>query len=372
MENKTGYIPYLDGCRALAISIVVLSHAGLGHIIPGKFGVTFFFFLSGYLITRLLLAEINEHGSIQFIPFYLRRLFRLYPALLVMIGCSAIAAYIMNCALPAKDYFAALFYYTNYYIGWYRTPVEDCGRILDILWSLSVEEHFYLAFPLLLQFFLREKKSTQSESESATANNTAASKKFAWLLAALCLISIGIRYFTYQSFYPAIEDSAGRIYFSTHTRLDSIIWGCLAAVLLFRVESATYIKLVQNKWAIAIALLALLLSVAIRNELFRQTLLYSFQGLGLFIIVPAIGMASNPFIKNILSSKTLIFIGKISYSLYLFHWIAIKLGNHYFEEWSWNWQLFFWPLTLALSLGSYYFVEKPFVQLRKKFGSTSN
>lgn len=354
MENKTGYIPYLDGCRALAISIVVLSHAGLGHIIPGKFGVTFFFFLSGYLITRLLLAEIKEHGSIQFIPFYLRRLFRLYPALLVMIGCSAIAAYIMNCALPAKDYFAALFYYTNYYIGWYRTPVEDCARLLDILWSLSVEEHFYLAFPLLMQLFLREKKS------------------FIWLLAALCVISIGIRYFTYQSFYPAVEESAGRIYFSTHTRLDSIIWGCLASVLLFRVESATYIKLVQNKWAIAIALLALLLSVAIRNELFRQTLLYSFQGLGLFIIVPAIGMASNPIVKNILSSKALIFIGKISYSLYLFHWIAIKLGNHYFEEWSWNWQLFFWPLTLALSLGSYYFVEKPFVQLRKKFGSTSN
>jgi len=371
MENKTGYIPYLDGCRALAISIVVLSHAGLGHIIPGKFGVTFFFFLSGYLITRLLLAEIAEKGSIQFIPFYLRRLFRLYPALLVMIGCSAIAAYIMQCALPAKDYFAALFYYTNYYIGWYRTPVEDCARILDILWSLSVEEHFYLAFPLVIQFFLQT-KSASSNGEAASAGIANKNiKQFAWLLVALCIVSIAIRYFTYEAFYPAVDNSAGRIYFSTHTRLDSIIWGCLAAVLLFRIESATYIKMVQNKWAIAAAVLALVLSVAIRNELFRQTLLYSFQGLGLFIIVPAIGMASNPIIKNILSSKFLIFIGKISYSLYLFHWIAIKLGNHYFPEWGLSWQLFFWPLTMALSLGSYYFVEKPFLKLRKKFGSTN-
>ena len=352
MENKTGYIPYLDGCRALAISIVLFSHAGLGHIIPGGFGVTFFFFLSGYLITRLLLAEINEHGSIQFIPFYLRRFFRLYPALLVMIGCSVIASYIMNCALSTKDIFAALFYYTNYYIGWYKTTGVDCGRTLDILWSLSIEEHFYLVFPLVLLFFRNK-------------------KKFTWLLVALCIICLVIRYFTYQSYYPAVEDSGGRIYFSTHTRLDSIIWGCLAAVLLFRFESATYIKLVQHKWVIAIAIFILLLSFGIRSEFFRQTFRYSFQGLGLFILIPAIGISNSTTIKKILSSHWLIYIGKISYSLYLFHYIVLKLGNYYFEEWGLSWQLFFWPLTLALSLGSYYFVEQPFVKLRKKFGSTN-
>ena len=116
----------------------------------------------------------------------------------------------------------------------------------------------------------------------------------------------------------------------------------------------------------------IVLSVAIRNELFRQTFVVFLSGIwGCSLLYPAIGMASNPMIKNILSSNAwLIFIGKISYSLYLFHWIAIKLGNHYFEEWSGNWQLLFWPLTLALSLGSYYLVEKPFVQLRKKFGSS--
>jgi peptidoglycan/LPS O-acetylase OafA/YrhL len=98
--------------------------------------------------------------------------------------------------------------------------------------------------------------------------------------------------------------------------------------------------------------------------------LYSFQGFGLFILIPAIGEHKNEWIKNVIASKWLIFIGKISYSLYLFHWVALKLSTHYFSEFGFSWQLFFWTLTILLSLGSYYVIEKPFVRLRKKFGST--
>lgn len=375
--HKTGYIPYIDGARGIAIAFVVLSHAGLGHIIPGKFGVTLFFFLSGFLITRLLLAEMQEKGRIDFGSFYLRRLFRLYPALLVMIGCSVIATKIMQYALPMNDIWASLFYYTNYYIGWFRTPVEDPGRILDILWSLSVEEHFYLVFPLLLQFFLKSKQQKkqiepiEQEQKNEYLNETAlnALKKFTVFLLMLCIASTAIRWFTYQQFYPAVEDSAGRIYFSTHTRLDSIIWGCLAALLLFGIESKQYIEQIKKTRVFGLGILLILLSLVIRNEGFRQSLHYSLQGIGLFLTIPAIGLFKNPWIKNILSHPVMIFVGKISYSLYLFHWIASKLGNHYFEEWSWQWQLFFWPLTLLLSIGSYYFIEQPFVGLRKKYGS---
>lgn len=373
---KTGYIPYIDGARGIAIAFVVLSHAGLGKIIPGKFGVTLFFFLSGYLITRLLLAEMQEKGRIDFGSFYLRRLFRLYPALLVMIGFSVIAAKIMAYPLPMTDVWASLFYYTNYYIGWFRTPVEDPGRILDILWSLSVEEHFYLAFPLLLQFFIQNKINKTSVKDILKSNTENPSnldlthlKLFSWFLLALCIASLGIRWFTYEQFYPAVEDAAGRIYFSTHTRLDSIIWGCLAALLLFGLESRQYIAQLKKNWVFAIGILFILLSFAIRNDLFRQTWLYSFQGMGLFLTIPAIGLFKNPLLKNLLSHPAMIFVGKISYSLYLFHWIVSKLGNHYFVEWSWQWQLFFWPLTLLLSIGSYYLIEQPFVGLRKKYGS---
>lgn len=356
MENKSHYLPYLDGLRGIAISIVVLSHAGLGHIIPGKFGVTLFFFISGFLISKLLLAEIKEKGQISFLPFYLRRFFRLYPALLVMIICSWLASLIMQCHLPAQDIFAALFYYTNYYIGWFRTPVEDCKRILDILWSLSVEEHFYFMFPLLVAVFL--KKATPKPDT-----------RFAYFLLFICVASIAIRIFTYYSFEDH-QEAAGRIYFSTHTRMDSIVWGCLAAVLISKDNNARFVAILQNKWMQLSGILLLVLSVGIRNDFFRQSFLFSFQGIGLFLLVPAIGTYQKSIVKNLLSYRWLIFLGKISYSLYLFHWVFLKLSNYYFEEFSLAWQLFFWTGSLALSLGSFYLVEKPFIQIRKRFGSS--
>jgi len=250
----------------MAISIVVLSHAGLGKFIPGKFGVTFFFFLSGFLITRLLLSEIKEQGNIHFTAFYLRRLFRLYPALLVMIICSVIAANLMQCSLSGKDIVAALFYYTNYYIGWFRSPVEDCSRLLDILWSLSVEEHFYLLFPLFIQIAL-----------SSNSNNLV--KRFSKILLALCAISILIRVATYFYYQGNLDQISGVIYFSTHTRMDSIIWGCLAAVFLFGNNNTSYSTLIQNKWIIASAILALLLSVVVRNDFLDRLFCTAFKAL---------------------------------------------------------------------------------------------
>ena len=356
MENKSQYLPYLDGLRGIAISIVVISHAGLGNYIPGKFGVTLFFFISGFLISRLLLAEMKEKGSIAFIPFYLRRFFRLYPALVLMIICSILASLIMHCHLSGQDIVAALLYYTNYYIGWFRIPVEDCKRILDILWSLSVEEHFYLIFPLLMHISLKK----------ANPKNLS---NFGILLVFICFASIAIRIGTYFSFADHAEAS-GKIYFSTHTRMDSIVWGCLATVLISMDKHGNFIRLVQKKWMLFLGILLLILSVAIRNDFFRQTFLFSFQGIGLFILVPAIGSDQKTIFKNLLSSPLLIFVGKISYSLYLFHWVSLKLSNYFFEEFSVAWQLFFWVVSIVLTLSSFYFVEKPFIQIRKKFGSS--
>lgn len=358
MENNAKYIPYVDGCRGLAIAIVVLSHAGLGHIIPGKFGVTFFFFISGFLITKLLLLEVRKQGAIGFRDFYLRRLFRLYPALLAMIVTSAAAAYLMQCSLPAKDIYAALFYFTNYYIGWFRPPVEDCARMLDIIWSLSVEEHFYFFFPLLIHLIFRNHRYNKRPL-------------LARVLIALCFAGIVIRISTWYAFNGDLAQVSGRIYFSSHTRIDSIIWGCLAAVMLYQVQSGYYSKAIQKKGVLLAGALALFLSVAIRNEFFRQTFLYSFQGFGLFILVPAISFMGPNSIKRTLESKFLIFVGKISYSLYLFHWIALKISNRFTAEYSFQWQWLFWTLAILLSLASYYLVEKPFVKLRRRFGSTT-
>ncbi len=353
--SKSNYIPYIDGCRGMAILIVVLSHAGLGNIIPGKFGVTLFFFISGFLITKLLLEERIGKGRIQMKNFYLRRFFRLYPALIAMILTGLLFSRILDCPLPLNDVLSALFYYTNYYVGWIRVPVTDCKRMLDILWSLSVEEHFYLFFPLLLSLFLK--------------NGLAKLQSFLQCLFLLCIVALLARIQLYISNPTDISYVTGRVYFSTHTRMDSILWGCIASILYYHLKPGWYLRILQNKKSIWFGLLLLFLSVAIRNSFFRETFLFSFQGLGLALVIPALGYHSIQPALKILESKAFIFIGHISYSLYLFHWIASKYANSYATEHSFKWQLVFWPLTIIMTLTSYYFVERTFISLRKRFGS---
>lgn len=355
-SNNEKYIPYIDGCRGIAIAIVVLSHAGLGNVIPGKFGVTLFFFISGFLITKLLLLEINKKGHISLKDFYFRRFFRLYPALLSMIIVSLGGAFFLDCRISLNDILSAVFYFTNYYIGWLRPPVEDCNRILDIIWSLSVEEHFYFFFPFLAWLFLRKR-------------NIKHSRYFLNTLLFLCLIALLARVQLYLAHSNDLSFVTGRVYFSTHTRMDSILWGCIAAVLLFELPSEKYKKILADRKYLYLGLLLLFLSVAIRNHAFRETLLFSFQGIGLLLIIPSLGFKRREAVMLLLENRTLIFIGKISYSLYLFHWVASKLANHYAEEHSLQWQLIFWPLAILFSLSSFYFIEKPFVALRRKFGS---
>lgn len=356
VNNTDKYLPYIDGCRGIAIAIVVLSHAGLGNFIPGKFGVTLFFFISGYLITKLLLLELTKKGHIGLKDFYLRRFFRLYPALLSMIIVSMGAAFVMQCFVPLKDILAALFYFTNYYIGWFRDPGTDCARILDIIWSLSVEEHFYFFFPFLFWLFLKKRTPTHSQN-------------FLKLLVSLCFVALLARIQLLMSHPDNLSFVTGRVYFSTHTRMDSILWGCIAALLLFEVKSDWYQKILADQKYLMLGFFLLFLSVAIRNNAFRETLLFSFQGIGLFLIIPALGFKRRKIPMLFLENRILIFIGRISYSLYLFHWIALKFANSKAEEYSLHWHLIFWPLSILLTLSSYYFIEKPFVALRRRFGS---
>ena len=111
---RFGYIPGLDGLRALAVLIVIAAHFGLGHIVPGGFGVTVFFFISGFLITRLLIAERASQGQIHLQNFYLRRLLRLVPALVFMVVGSTLYFMMMGYGGPTlTEFLAAIFYFTN-------------------------------------------------------------------------------------------------------------------------------------------------------------------------------------------------------------------------------------------------------------------
>src|SRR4051794_28839887 len=161
MKLSKEYVPALDGFRGIAISLVILSHYGLGHFIPGGFGVNLFFFISGLLITRLLIIETKETGKINLKSFYIRRILRLYPALLFFVTVSTI--YLLICGsiyIKPGEILATLFYYRNYYphiADFVYAPKEF--NVFHIVWSLSIEEHFYIIFPFLFLVLYKRLKT---------------------------------------------------------------------------------------------------------------------------------------------------------------------------------------------------------------------
>ncbi len=157
---RVGYIPALDGLRALAVVAVLLYHGGVKWMPGGFLGVDVFFVISGYLITSLLLGDWREHHHIRFGRFYLRRARRLLPALFLMMGVVALYALLFLPDTVAElrgQSIAAVFYVENWYLIFHKVSYfVAVGRpsMLRHVWSLAVEEQFYLLWPLIFAFLL--------------------------------------------------------------------------------------------------------------------------------------------------------------------------------------------------------------------------
>jgi len=339
------FIPSLDGIRAVSIGLVFVGHAGFGHIVPGGFGVTIFFFLSGYLITTLLCREWDQHGRIALGAFYLRRVIRLAPALLITLAaaCALNFAGLVGGTIDTATVLSQLLFFWNYYSLYIDGSQAIDG--LGILWSLSVEEHFYLIWPALFILFGRKSIGLVH---------------IVWLIAAI-LVWRFVRHFGFG-------DSEWVIYILTDTRFDSLLFGCLLALLQ---QGTTAERLFPRKWQllyIVAAVLVLLLSFVIRDGAFRSTLRYSVQGLALMPLFHyAVTRGSAPGF-NLLNLKFVRRIGQWSYTMYLCHFVIIHAlvfnGVAQFGDLS----LVLWAgvLTLAFSSAVYYLVEKPLQPLRRK------
>jgi len=284
--------------------MVYIAHIGFERIVPGGLGVTVFFFISGYLITTLLIDEYITHQNIDFKLFFTRRLLRLYPPLLFMLLLYGIYVIITHSNFYISELWASLFYYENYYF--FNHPSQS-SHICKILWSLAVEEHFYLLFPPLFLILAKTPKF------------------FTGALVMLLFIPLALRIsgtFVYGNSGDIIERYT---YCLTHTRFDSIMYGCLASLLLNLNPSGGFAKVLADKRIFIIALAAIVACLFYRNEFFRNTLRYSVQGLSLFIILPAIiNIKAYEPLKSLLSTAILVWIGRLSYAIYLTHMIAIS------------------------------------------------
>jgi peptidoglycan/LPS O-acetylase OafA/YrhL len=341
-------IPSLDGIRCLAVMIVIVSHLGLERYIPGNFGVTIFFFLSGYLITTLMRMEKEKTGKLALNLFYMRRAIRILPPFYLTLTLAWIATGIglMPGVLHWTTIAAQALHVTNYWIvayGW--AAVGALGTW--IFWSLAVEEHFYLVFPWV---FLALQRLPNRRTQAFIL----------WGICAAVLIWRLILIFVYHVDQP-------RLYVATDARFDSLLYGCALAIWGNPALDPTDTpeKIWKYLWfPLGLALIGL--SFVVRTEWFAQSFRYTLQGIGLIpFYVVAIRYPHWAPIRP-LNWKPVAWVGLISYSLYLVHPILIE-AVHLYAGGSRLYQgILAFVISIATATAIYYGVEIPSGRLRKR------
>ncbi|EOI5715393.1 acyltransferase family protein [Cronobacter turicensis] len=339
------YRAEIDGLRALAVIPVILYHAGFGWLPGGFIGVDVFFVISGYLITTILISDLDK-GQFSIVKFYERRARRILPALFVMMAATAPFAYAY--LLPAdmhsfwKSVLSVCFFVSNYlfsYESGYFAPDVELKPLLHT-WSLAVEEQFYLIFPLMLFFLWRQGK----------------------ILSFLMILFIASLSFKAAD-SGSISDPTFTFY-SITTRAWELAIGA-AAAFYFRSELKFHqSRVASNIMGMAgIALIVYGMLIISSKTPFpgRYAL---FPTVGAFLVI--IFSSSSNIPGKILSFKPVVFVGLISYSAYLWHQPMMALARHkYVVEPPAYVMMVICVATIIIAWLSWKYIESPF---RKKDG----
>lgn len=349
-SSTVGYIPSLDGIRALSLVIVFAAHAGLDRWVPGMWGLAVFFFLSGFLITTLLRAEWERTGTIDLRQFYGRRAVRILPPFyVVFVGASVLT---LLGVLPGSLHPAAVLmqflHLGNYEIvrsGWWDGRAPGTW----VLWSLAVEEHFYLVFPLL---YVALRRHALPGRHQALVFGTLCVLVLVWR----CLLVWGL---------GAAHD---RVYVATDTRIDGILWGCVLAVfgnpVLDRRRTSDQ-ALLWGWLPLGVALIGI--SFAVRAPWWDQTVRYTLQGIGLLPLFTVAIRFHDRGIVRLLNARWLKRTGVLSYGLYLVHAVVIEGVQHWLAWHPLAQGVAAWTLSYALASLLHRCVEQPCARLRKRW-----
>lgn len=346
-------IPSLDGVRAVSFMLVFLAHAGFPYI-PGGFGVTVFFFLSGYLITTLLRKEAEESGTISFKLFYLRRVLRILPPFYAVL----VLAFALTRVglLPREISWAALtaqvLHYSNYWVvshGW-GGLIAGTG----VYWSLAVEEHFYLLFPALYALFIKLGVAPRGQRS---------------VLLGLCAVVMAWR--CYLVFGQGIISD--RTYIASDTRFDSMLFGCALAVCGNpALDVAKTERPSSAEWLALLGGVGLLLVTFLyRDPAFRESVRYSLQGVGLYPLFFVAVRHPNLLLTRFLNLRPVRFVGTLSFSLYLVHQVMIYCIELPYGAGVWQ-SVVALSLSLVLSTAVWKLIEKPCAKLRSRLSVTAH
>jgi len=334
---KFKYRAEIDGLRAFAVLPVIFFHAGFNIFSGGFIGVDVFFVISGYLITSILLNQL-DNNSFSLKYFYERRARRIIPVLICVILITSILAFVLLTETELYTYFksvnATLLFYSNFYF-WKTTPYFRSESDLEPLlhtWSLSIEEQFYIIFPIILFIFYKF------------------FRKYIFLLFVFIFF---ISLFLCQIF--SLKTGGTLNFYFTLSRAWELALGGICAYLIFYKE--IYLPNILKNLLSLIGLALILFSIFSFD---RSTVYPSF-----YTLVPTLGTAliilyanEKSFVKKILSIKIFVGIGLISFSLYLWHQPLLAFGRIFFENFSNEKKFILLLISLFLSILSFNFIEK--------------
>lgn len=353
MGKKRRYITGLDGIRAIAVIMVLAYHLKLALFKSGFLGVTVFFILSGYLITGILISEVEEEGTIDLKNFWLRRIRRLVPAVMSMAVVIIFVSAVVNKIIftkGCKDFLASVLGFNNWWQIFNKVSYFEAAGVpspFTHCWSLAIETHFYLIYPLIL---LGIYKLVKSRGEGRAKRGLL----FAGVTLLLALISVILMIVLFDP-----QQDASRVYYGTDTRAFSLLFGALLAILWeYRMvprRLSASVNMVLGSVSFAVLLVMTIAINGSSNFWYRGG---QFVGTILTVLVIYTVSGRKTWLSRFLSNPVLKWIGDRSYSIYLWHYPIILLISKGIKA-SWWITLIEIVLSVVLAELSYRFIETP-------------
>jgi peptidoglycan/LPS O-acetylase OafA/YrhL len=337
VRDTRGRIPGLDGLRAVSIAIVLWAHStGTLHMprlsigVFGDLGVRTFFVISGFLITTLLRTEYEKYGRISLTGFYIRRVYRIFPAFYVYLAVILVVAALGWITVPAEDVAFAATYTMNFHAErtWW----------LGHLWSLAVEEQFYLMWPLVLSLLKPRRALWFAIGGIAAAPVLRVTAVLLW-----------------PSIWPLTDQAFPFVF-------DALATGCVLALAREQLEtSSIYVQWLDSRafWLLPLACIA---ALAVPRTGFNLAFGVTLGNLGIAMAIHRCVRHPTLLVGRVLESRPFVFVGALSYSLYLWQQPFVnRHGDSIINS---------FPVHIACAFGaamlSYYFVEQPMLALRAR------
>lgn len=353
MGKKRRYIKELDGIRAIAVIMVLAYHLKLALFKSGFLGVTVFFVLSGYLITGILISEVEEEGTIDLKNFWLRRIRRLVPAVMSMAVVIIFVSAVVNRIIftkGCKDFLASVLGFNNWWQIFNKISYFEAAGVpspFTHCWSLAIETQFYLIYPLIL---LGIYKLVKSRGEGRANRGLL----FAGVTLLLALISVILMIVLFDP-----QQDASRVYYGTDTRAFSLLFGALLAILWeYRMvprRLSASVNMVLGSVSFAVLLVMTIAINGSSNFWYRGG---QFFGTILTVLMVYAVSGRKTWLSRFLSNPVLKWMGDRSYSIYLWHYPIILLISKGIKA-SWWITLIEIVLSVVLSELSYRFIETP-------------